>query len=74
MYVANQGILSLYSLGRLTCIILGSGDGVSYSQVVWEGIDEFFPLLSFILMCRSCHATFRQLSGSNWTRLNRLSE
>ena len=37
MYVANQGVLSLFASGRDEGIVLGSGDSVSYAVPVYEG-------------------------------------
>lgn len=37
IYVANQGVLSLYASGRDKGVVLGSGGGVSYAVPVYEG-------------------------------------
>ena len=74
MYVAIQAVLSLYASGRTTGIVLDSGDGVSHTVPIYEGIMLCLTLSSTIWLLTVCagyalpHAILRlDLAGRDLT-------
>lgn len=49
MYIANQGVLSLFASGRVTGIVMNSGDEVSYTYPVYDGYTIPYGILKMDL-------------------------